>query len=41
MVQGEMVLLRGAWIGIMYKILGRNISDRFNSSIFSKIAVEE
>jgi hypothetical protein len=41
MVQGEMVLLRGVWIGTLYKLLGTTISDGCNSSIVPEIGAEE
>jgi hypothetical protein len=33
MVQGEMVLLRGVWIGTLYKLLGSTIIDGCNNTI--------
>jgi hypothetical protein len=41
MVQGEMVLLKGVWIGTLYKLLGSTISDGCNNSIVPEIGVEE
>jgi hypothetical protein len=41
MVRGEMVLMRRVWIGTLYKLLGRTISDGCNSSIVPDIEVEE
>jgi hypothetical protein len=41
MVRGEMVLLKGVWIGTLYKLLGSTISDGCNSSIVPEIGVEE
>jgi len=41
MLWGEMVFLRGVWIGTLYKLLGRTISDRCNSSIVLDIEAEE
>jgi hypothetical protein len=41
MVRGEMVLLKGVWIGNMYKLQRSTISDRCNSSIVPNIGVEE
>jgi hypothetical protein len=41
MVRGEMVLLRGVWIGTLYKLLGSTISDGCNSSIVPEIGAEE
>jgi hypothetical protein len=37
MVRGEMVLLKGVWIGTMYKLKGSTISDGCNSSIVPDI----
>jgi hypothetical protein len=36
-----MVLLKGVWIGTLYKLLGSTISDGCNSSIVPEIGVEE
>ena len=41
MVQGEMVLLKGVWIGTLYKLQGSTISNGFNSSIGLDIREEE
>jgi hypothetical protein len=41
MVQGEMVLLRGVWIGTLYKKLGSTINDGCNHSIILEIIFEE
>jgi hypothetical protein len=41
MVRGEMVLLNGFWIGIIYNLKGSTISDGCNSSIVPNIRVEE
>jgi hypothetical protein len=41
MVRGEMVLLKGVWIGTLYKLLGSTISDGCNSSIVPEIGAEE
>jgi hypothetical protein len=40
-VQGEMGMMKGVWIGNMYNMKGITIIDGCNSSIFSKIGVEE
>jgi hypothetical protein len=40
MVRGAMVLLKGVWFGILYKMEGRTISDGCNSSIVPAIGVE-
>jgi hypothetical protein len=41
MVQGELVLLRGAQIRTLYNMIGTTISDGCNSSIVPNIGVEE
>ena len=41
MVRGEMVFLKGVWIGTLYKLQGSTISDGCNSSIVLDIEVEE
>ena len=41
MVQEAMVLLKRVWIGTMYKMQGRTISDGCNSSIVPEIGAEE
>jgi hypothetical protein len=41
MVQGAMVLLKGVWIGTLYKLQGSIISDGCDSSIVPNIGVEE
>jgi hypothetical protein len=41
MVQGAMVVLKGAWFGTLYKLQGRTIRDGCNSSIVLDIGVEE
>jgi hypothetical protein len=41
MVQGAMVLLKGVWIGTLYKMQGNTISDGCNSSIVPNIGAEE
>jgi hypothetical protein len=41
MVRGAMVLLKGVWIGILYKMQGSTISDGCNSSSVLDIGVEE
>jgi hypothetical protein len=41
MVRGAMVLLKGVWIGTLYKLQGITISDGCNSSIVPDIGVEE
>jgi hypothetical protein len=41
MFQGAMVLLRGVWIATLYKLLGSNISDGWNSFVVPKIGEEE
>jgi hypothetical protein len=41
MVQGEMVLPRGVWIGTLYNMLGTIISDGCNYSIVLEIGFEE
>jgi hypothetical protein len=41
MVRGEMVLLKGVWIGTFYKLQGSTISDGCNSSIVLDIGAEE
>jgi hypothetical protein len=37
MVRGEMVLLKGVWIGNLYILQGSTISDGCNSSIVPNI----
>jgi hypothetical protein len=41
MIRGAMVLLKGVFIGTLYKLQGRTISDGCNSSIVLDIGVEE
>jgi hypothetical protein len=41
MVRGEMVFLKGVWIGNIYKIQGISISNGCNSSFVSDIGAEE
>jgi hypothetical protein len=41
MVRGEMVLLKGFWIGNLYKMQGSTISDGFNTSIVHDIGAKE
>jgi hypothetical protein len=41
MIQGEMVLLEGVWIGNLYKLLGRTINDECNSFVVPKIGAKE
>jgi hypothetical protein len=41
MVRGAMVLLKGVRFGTLYKLQGRNISDRYNISIVHYIGIEE
>jgi hypothetical protein len=41
MVRGEMVLLKGVWIGNLYILQGSTISDGCNSSIVPNIGEEE
>jgi hypothetical protein len=41
MARRAMVLLRGVWIGTLYKLLGSTISDGCNSSIVPEIGAEE
>jgi hypothetical protein len=41
MVRGSMVLLKGVWLGTLYKLQGSTISDGCNSSIVLYIGVEE
>ena len=33
MVRGAMVLMRGVWCGTLYKLLGRNYTNRYNSFV--------
>jgi hypothetical protein len=40
MVQGEMVLPKGVWVGTMYKMQGSTINYGCNSSIFHDIGAE-
>jgi hypothetical protein len=41
MVRGAMLLLKGVWIGTLYKMQGITISDGCNSSIVPDIGSEE
>jgi hypothetical protein len=41
MVREAMVLLKGVWIGTLYKMSGRTISDGCNSSIVPDIGAED
>jgi hypothetical protein len=41
MVQGAMVLMRGVWIGTLYKLLGSTINDGCNSFVVPKDRNEE
>jgi hypothetical protein len=41
MVRGEMVLLKGVWIGTLYNMQGRTISEGCNSSIVFEIGAKE
>ena len=41
MVRGEIVLLKGVWIGTLYELQRSIISDGCNSSIVLDIRVEE
>jgi hypothetical protein len=41
MVRGEIVLLKGVWIGTLNKLQGRTISDGCNISIVPEIGTEE
>jgi hypothetical protein len=41
MFRGAMVLMKGVWIGNLYKMQGITISDGCNSSIFPDIGAEE
>jgi hypothetical protein len=37
MVKGVMVLMKGVWIGTLYKLLGSVDSTRFNNIIFPEV----